>query len=46
LRDVAPLPPAMTKPKSFSRPRSPSFSAPQTVVVTPEECQSKPQHAA
>src|SRR5215468_9260439 len=34
--------PAMTKPKSFSRPRSPSFSAPQTVVVTPEECQSKP----
>src|SRR4051812_2370868 len=42
LRDVAPLPPATKKPKSDSAPRMPSFRAPQTVVVTPLECQSKP----
>src|ERR1051325_2255327 len=42
LRLVAPLPPATKSPTSASRPRSPSFNAPQTVVVTPLECQSKP----
>ena len=31
-------------PVSFSNPRSPSLSAPHTVVVTPLECQSKPNH--
>ena len=36
------MPPATKRPVSRSSPRSPSLSAPQTVVVTPEECQSKP----
>src|ERR687893_143665 len=43
LREVAPLPPAMIKPSSFSLPFRPCLSAPHTVVVTPEECQSKPR---
>jgi hypothetical protein len=42
LREVAPLPPATWMPSSPSVPRSPSFSAPHTVVVRPLECQSKP----
>ena len=37
---VLPLPPATNKPSSLSSPRIPSFMAPQTVVVTPLECQS------
>ena len=45
LRDTPPLPPATTSPDSCSSPRSPSLSAPQTVVVTPELCQSKPRTA-
>ncbi len=42
LREVPPLPPATNSPRSFSSPFRPSLSAPQTVVVTPLLCQSKP----
>jgi hypothetical protein len=41
-RDVRPLPPATQRPRLRSCPRTASFSAPQVVVVTPDECQSKP----
>jgi hypothetical protein len=42
LRDVRPFPPAANSPSSRSTSFSPSFTAPQTVVVTPLECQSNP----
>jgi hypothetical protein len=41
-RKARPFPPATTRPVSASSPRSPSFSAPHAVVVTPLECQSNP----
>src|SRR2546430_12659892 len=41
-RDALPLPPATYNPRSRARGASPSLSAPQTVVVTPLECQSNP----
>jgi hypothetical protein len=43
LREAAPLPPVTTKPKSPSTPLTASLIAPQVVVVTPLECQSKPK---
>src|SRR5581483_11259816 len=40
--EAAPLPPAAKRPHSRLVSRSDSLTAPQTVVVTPLECQSKP----
>jgi len=40
---LLPFPPAKNIPIFFSSYFKPSFNAPVTVVVTPDECQSKPR---
>ena len=45
LRECAPRPPQTWRPSSLDSGFSPRFSAPMTLVVMPEECQSMPMTA-